>query len=159
MIGGTIGAAFFEARFRLRLFLLHGGKVQMKLILCLDDNNGMFFNHRRQSRDSKVVEDIVSSLDGNRLFINEYSKSLFESSVYTVLSPKDEVCADDFYFCEDKPVADIMPDVQTVIVYRWNRVYPSDLNLDIDLTKFELLSTCEFEGSSHHITKEVYKTL
>ena len=32
----------------------------MKIIVCLDDNNGMLFNNRRQSRDKTVVEDIIS---------------------------------------------------------------------------------------------------
>ena len=30
----------------------------MTLYFCLDDHNGMLFNHRRQSRDAAVLEDM-----------------------------------------------------------------------------------------------------
>ena len=30
----------------------------MYIIICLDDNNGLAFNHRRQSQDRIVAEDI-----------------------------------------------------------------------------------------------------
>ena len=32
--------------------------MKMRLIVCLDDKNGMAFNHRRQSRDRIVTEKI-----------------------------------------------------------------------------------------------------
>ena len=50
----------------------------MKIILCLDDNNGMLFNNRRQSRDRVLVEDIINNLQGEKLNIFEFSKALFE---------------------------------------------------------------------------------
>ena len=31
----------------------------MTVIVCLDNANGMMFNHRRQSRDANVVKDIL----------------------------------------------------------------------------------------------------
>ena len=31
--------------------------------ICIDDNNGMLFNKRRQSRDEKVIENIISTID------------------------------------------------------------------------------------------------
>lgn len=129
----------------------------MNLILCLDNKNGMMFNHRRQSRDSKVIADILDSLNGNKLFINEYSKILFESSDCSIIHSLGEVGKDDFYFCEDNPITEILSSANTLTVYRWNRTYPSDVQLDMDLSVFELVSVSEFEGSSHHITKEVYK--
>ena len=30
----------------------------MQIIVCLDTKNGMMFNHRRQSRDREVLNDI-----------------------------------------------------------------------------------------------------
>ena len=35
----------------------------MKVIVCIDDNGGMLFNKRRQSRDRKVLEDISLMTD------------------------------------------------------------------------------------------------
>ena len=31
----------------------------MKLIVCLDDKNGMMFNKRRQSRDRVLIENVL----------------------------------------------------------------------------------------------------
>jgi hypothetical protein len=47
--------------------------------------------------------------------------------------------------------------VDAVTVYRWNRHYPSDRKLDLDLSAYKLYTNTEFAGSSHEkITKEVY---
>ena len=35
----------------------------MDVFVCLDDRGGMFFNHRRQSRDRQVIQDMLDSLD------------------------------------------------------------------------------------------------
>lgn len=48
----------------------------MHIILSIDDNNGIMFNNRRQSRDSKVVSDIISS--HNKVYISSFSLSLFK---------------------------------------------------------------------------------
>lgn len=50
----------------------------MKLILCLDVDNGMTFNDRRQSRDREVIKDIVRYVGNERIVISEYTTGLFE---------------------------------------------------------------------------------
>ena len=52
----------------------------MKIIVCLDDNGGMAFNRRRQSRDRVLIEDIAKTVGNARLYIDKYSAPLFESS-------------------------------------------------------------------------------
>ena len=62
------------------------------------------------------------------------------------------------YFVEDLPFS--LDRVDSVTIYRWNRLYPSDVKFDVDLNKngFVLDSIYEFEGSSHEkITEEKYK--
>ena len=49
----------------------------MHIIVCLDDQNGMAFNHRRQSRDRVVTEDICILADGRPLWMNKNSVALF----------------------------------------------------------------------------------
>ena len=49
----------------------------MKAIVCLDDLNGMCFNHRRQSKDRKLIADIVSRANGEAIWMNDYSAPLF----------------------------------------------------------------------------------
>ncbi len=44
-----------------------------------------------------------------------------------------------------------------LIVYRWNRHYPSDVRFPPELADFTLQSSTEFRGSSHDlITREEY---
>ena len=39
----------------------------MTLIVCVDDNMGMLFNHRRQSKDVVVRERILKQAEGKHL--------------------------------------------------------------------------------------------
>lgn len=49
----------------------------MKVIICIDDNQGMSFNNRRQSTDGKVIEDIADIT--KELWISPFSESLFKN--------------------------------------------------------------------------------
>ena len=51
----------------------------MKLIICVDDNNGMMFNRRRQSKDREVRHDILAYTMPERIWMNEYSLEQFET--------------------------------------------------------------------------------
>ena len=51
----------------------------MYIIICLDDNNGLAFNHRRQSQDRIVAEDIRKTVGEKKLWITDYSRKLFHS--------------------------------------------------------------------------------
>ena len=42
----------------------------MRIIIALDDNNGMLFNHRRQSSDV-AVRDRIKELDQRRIALPE----------------------------------------------------------------------------------------
>ena len=46
--------------------------------------------------------------------------------------------------------------IEQFIIYRWNRVYPADVSVEIG-TEWKLTKTEEFPGFSHEkITKEIY---
>ena len=128
----------------------------MTLYICLDDRSGLQFNKRRQSRDSAVLEDIRSQLTGN-LLIEPFSEKLIrEESIPYVLPPE---TAEDF-FAEDIPSDEILETVKKLVIYRWNRHYPSDIRWEPDLSAmgFALQETTEFPGTSHEkITREVYE--
>lgn len=134
----------------------------MQVILCLDDRDGMMFNHRRQSRDRVVVQDILKSLEGKRLWIRPISRTLFQETEQSI--QVDERCLEqagtgDICFVEDVPLAQYGDKIEQVTVYRWNRRYPSDFSLDLDLKHgWRLVNRQEFPGHSHEtITKEVYQ--
>ena len=128
----------------------------MTLYICLDDRNGLQFNKRRQSRDAAVLEDIRSQLTGD-LLIDPFSKKLIqEAEIPYVLPPE---TAEDF-FVEDIPSDEILGKTSKLVIYRWNRHYPSDVRWEPDLAGmgFSLRETAEFAGTSHEkITREVYK--
>ncbi len=133
----------------------------MTLILCLDDQNGMMFNHRRQSRDRVLIAEMLAHVGDGRLFVSPYSAPLFPADAKNV-TVAEEPCAiaaeGDFAFVEDTDPAAHWSRVSELIIYRWNRLYPSDKKFCGDMTAFHLTETSEFVGSSHDkITKEIWK--
>lgn len=131
----------------------------MELVLCLDNNKGMLFNNRRQSRDSKVLEDIKNNLKGN-LTIFPFSEKLISGAEIPYEIMSDTVSENTVLFVEDRGIKEFLDSTNKITVYFWNRDYPADLTLDIDFAEegFKSVSVCEFEGSSHEkITKEVFE--
>ncbi len=133
----------------------------MRVIVCLDDRLGMMFNNRRQSRDSVLVQDVLKDLGDEKLYISPYSEPLFEGTDANVRVKKNPLKAakrDSVCFIEDMHLSEYKEEIDTVIIYRWNRHYPCDFYFDLDINEYELVSGYEFAGSSHEkITKEVYK--
>lgn len=131
----------------------------MKIIICLDDNNGMLFNKRRQSRDITVVYDILQNLRNNKLYISEFSKNLFKDFENVKVTDEllEEAGRDDFCFLEDRDLSGYANRVSEIIIYRWNRVYPADVYFKFPFNNMKLTEVSEFAGNSHEkITKEVY---
>lgn len=127
----------------------------MKLIVCLDDNNGMMFNKRRQSRDRVLIENVIELCKGQKPYTNEYSGKLFPENTVEICDSIENVgkayCfAENFIVNEEK--------VDEIIVYKWNRVYPADVYFNVELKNWTLIETFDFEGSSHEkITREIYR--
>ena len=77
------------------------GVVKLKVIVILDDNLGMLFNNRRQSRDKVLIDDIIKTVKDNKIYIEKYSEILFNNSPckYIISSiPLDEAGISD-YLC------------------------------------------------------------
>ena len=138
----------------------------MNVIVCVDDHGGVLFNQRRQSRDQILIEDMLGMLEavGGKLWIAPFSEKLMKPYMENRpnITVDEEYCtkaeSEDFCFVENGALKDWEEKIDAVIVYRWNRVYPADTYLDIDLSGWQLVSTGEFSGASHEkITKEVYR--
>lgn len=126
----------------------------MKLIVCLDDNNGMMFNKRRQSRDKVLVENVLELCNDKKLYTNEYSVKLFPENSVEVIEDFSKI-EDGYCFAENFTVNEEY--VEEIIVYKWNRLYPADTYFNIEPEKWNLVETVEIEGSSHEkITRERY---
>lgn len=131
----------------------------MTLFLTVDNDFGVAFNRRRQSRDSAVVCDIASSAC-SVIRMTAYSAKLF-GDIQQVLVTDDIFLpkTDGFVFCECVDAAKHFDIFDTIVLYKWNRDYPHDIVLSKTPMQcgFVLESTTEFVGSSHdNITKEVW---
>lgn len=133
----------------------------MKLIVCLSDDGGMMFNHRRQSRDRVLVADMIHHTQDTPLWVSPYSAPLFgEDAPMLHIDPLPAKAAGkgDFCFVEDTPLPQTFDTVEELIIYRWNRLYPSDVFFSCDTSAFTLQESTEFVGSSHdNITKEIWR--
>ena len=134
----------------------------MIVIACVDDNMGMMFNNRRQSRDVVVVERILEISKGHNLWMSKYSFELFKDfdcgSINVEEMLMSETPQGDYCFLEDKKLYPYEKWVEKVILFKWNRNYPYDKQFDgINLNSWKLVESEEFVGSSHDkITMEVY---
>jgi hypothetical protein len=133
----------------------------VKLIVCLDDAGGMMFNCRRQSRDRVLIADVISHVGDSVLWVSPYSAPLFGEDCPTLRvspNPFENAKKDDFCFVENTPLPPCLDGVDELIIYRWNRLYPSDVRFACNTSAFSLVESLDFAGSSHDkITKEILK--
>lgn len=140
----------------------------MIVIACVDERNGLMFNHRRQSRDSAVCRDILQECGGKKLYMSSYSGKLFEGmeekkeTEEIIISEEilRQAGSHDVCFIEDTDITGFERQIESVILYNWNRKYPADRYFPLDMSdgSWELTRTCEMQGSSHErVTKEIYE--
>ena len=115
----------------------------MIVITCLDQKNGMMFNHRRQSQDSVLREHVA------KLVANVIDDAFLQ-----------EAAQGEYCFVEDAPLAPFEKWIERIAIFRWDRTYPADRYFDLQLGsgQWHLVGTSEFAGHSHDlITMEVYE--
>lgn len=133
----------------------------MRIALCIEQSGGMSFNGRRVSQDRILRNKLFSLLDVNeRLYMNAYSSKQFESNEALC-------CREDFLekagsgdICFVETVPPPLEKAEELFIFQWNRAYPADIffTFDPNTAGFELITTEEFEGSSHkNITLNVYR--
>lgn len=132
--------------------------TDMKLIVCLDQKDGMSFHRRRQSSDRVLLQRLLELVGENRLWMNAYSAKLFEQLPENVAVDEDFFAraeAGDWCFAENTSLLPAAGKIEQLIVYRWDKVYPADRKYPF--LKGELVRAVSFEGNSHEkITEEVY---
>ena len=135
----------------------------MKIILVLDDDNGMMFNKRRQSQDIAVREKIAEIIEENKLWMNSYSGKQFrEMEINFCVDEEFLLKAEqgDYCFVENTGILAVAEQIEEFILFKWNRRYPGDFKPD--LLPQDMGFTCvereEFQGYSHEkITREVWR--
>jgi hypothetical protein len=132
------------------------------VILCIDDNLGMMFNHRRQSKDRFLLDDVIGYIREQTLYMDGYSYTMFSNlgSESLIVDHKflDKAAKGEYCFVEDRFLIPYVKRIEKLIIYKWNRRYPADLYLDLSLGDgWKMIGTKELKGSSHEkITKEIY---
>ena len=148
-------------KFRQEITSAMGKELLMTAIVCIEDRGGILFLKRRVSRDIEVLRDIAR--DHERIFITEYSLPLFKDLKIDAIVRALPLCSGgdgDVLFIEDDSIKDNIKKISRRIIYKWNRTYPSDVELGFvpEDEGFRLVSSRDFCGNSHErITKEVYE--
>lgn len=134
----------------------------LTVAVTVDDKMGIAFNKRRQSRDKILIEDLCKNTEGD-IYVTSYSAPLFEDftdRIKVVDDPISECPDGGLCFLEITPISEHIDNISKLIIYHWNRLYPSDKKLGIDMgeSKLNLISSYDFIGKSHDkITKEIYQ--
>ena len=127
-------------------------------IIAVDEKCGYSLFGRRLSKDRVMLDDIVMGLgEGDNLYVSEYSYDIFpDDARKKIICPlPDEIPPDAVFFFEAEDFSSFP--LNRLIVYRWNRHYPSDVKYNPYLHGWKRVSSSDFRGNSHEkITKEVY---
>ena len=130
----------------------------MIIAVCVDDKMGMLFNHRRQSRDKFLIDDLMNITE--KVHINSFSQELFGEYADKIEIDEnflENAAENDVCFVENIDLESYSDKINKVILYLWNRHYPSTLKFKVDLSDYNFIESTEFEGNSHEkITREVY---
>ncbi len=133
----------------------------MKIIICIDERCGVSFLGKRQSRDAAVIRDIIKCSEGLKILTDAYSIALFNEDEAAVSEdPIKEAGQDDICFIERTDVTPYLDVADELVIYKWNRHYPSDKKFTSrpEDHGLSLSKTEELSGRSHEkITKETYK--
>lgn len=135
----------------------------MIIITVVDDDYGLLFNNRRVSKDRVLREKIKEITKGSKLFMNEYSYGQFSEDEFNNIVVDEDFLNkagdEDFCFVENVDIKPYLQEIRGIILFRWNRIYPSDFRFPREILEdFNREEICEFAGSSHDkISQDNYK--
>lgn len=128
----------------------------MIVAVCVDNNGGMTFCGKRQSLDSLLIKDFMT-LSKGKAVISPFSASLFKDyqiktdENFLMNAKRGEYC-----FVENKDITPYVEKIEKIVVYNWNRDYPSTQKFTMP-DGFKLKKTVDFSGNSHDkITRQIY---
>ena len=134
----------------------------MTVIVCVDEKMGMAFGGRRLSRDRVLTSRILEITKDSKLFVSPYSAALLEGAENVTVDENfpSEAGEGDFCFFETVDPPPCCQGARRIIIYKWNRHYPSDLKFTFspEESGFCLKSASDFPGYSHEtITEEIWE--
>ena len=134
-------------------------EVFMHIILFLDQKDGMIFGNKRQTKDKILMKYIEDVSKGSCLFTNHFSTSLFDN-IPSHLIVDDNFLniakSEDFCIVENEDIEPYMNKIESIRIYRWDKVYPSTIKFNKDLLKNWKQSFCVelFLGGTHQVIYE-----
>lgn len=136
----------------------------MNIIVCLDNNHGTMFNHRRQSMDQVVREKIHEITMGEIIWMNAYSVKQFLDTHSRIsnlhISEKylELATGNDYCFVEGAKLKKYENKIKKIYIFYWNRTYPADQYFDLNLDDYKVEKSEDFIGNSHEkITLKTYR--
>ena len=100
----------------------------MTVIICVDNNGGILFNGKRQSKDRifrKYLLDIVEKKN-SRIAMSPYTYSQFKEDERKELTDvKEEFSFDEDYIFLERAIPILWEKVNNLILCCWNRDYPA----------------------------------
>lgn len=132
----------------------------MIVIAVTDNRDGILFHERRQSSDRELRRRILERAKDTWLWVSPYTKRQFTEETERIreaAQPLLKAGPGELCFLEE-PISEFPEDMETLILYRWNRDYPADLWLPPVPEGWRMVSKKDFQGYSHgKLTEEVYK--
>ena len=127
----------------------------MIIIGCVENSFGMCFNGRRVSRDKVVTEKILNLTKGEKLYINDFSKDLFENTDAVLVEDVLNLSDKEGYCFVENAAPESFENIEKIILFMWNRDYPSDFKFKLP-ENFKEINRFEFKGNSHEKITEVH---
>ena len=132
----------------------------MKLVVCLDEKNGIRFFGKRQSQDELQRKNLFELIENSKLFLTEYSYNLYKDFEFNfeIIDENTEIVEDSVFLYEGEFLERFLPYVDEIIVYFWNRDYPFDETFDeVEQDCWKEKEVLEFKGKSHEkITRKIF---
>lgn len=135
----------------------------MIMCVCIDDERGMSFFGKRVTHDRVQIGRLLEHSKGKRIYTSEYSYALFaphDPDNVRVTADFCEAEAEDICFFELEHITEHVSHADAILIYRWNRRYPSDKKFPFHPADkgYRLVSSVDFAGSSHEkITEELWQ--
>ena len=118
-----------------------------------------------QLTETIQIRNEAADCDYIKVYMTSYSLPLFDGVKINTgvrLLPISEGERGEVCFVESGEIADNIHKISRLVIYRWNRTYPSDVKLGFDPEEmgFKRVSTTELVGYSHEkITKDIYEKI
>lgn len=131
----------------------------MHIILFLDQKDGMLFGGKRQTKDKILMKYIEDASKGSCLFANHFSTSLFGNTPSHLIVDNnflDIAKSGDYCIVEDEDIKPYMNKIESIRIYRWDKVYPSTMKFNKNLLKDweQVFCVDLFLGGTHPVICE-----